>query len=368
MSRDTQHVTLAPAPGKSADWMPAVESLAKAYRNITMALLSPRSEFAGWHIDKALLQQATPFAWGAPIADTVMAASISVPADTPMTPWNLNTDSAWWHFATPLPIQTDSSAPDIGIRAINIGWIYLSNGELLKGGGGGNGEMRLAVDETPLETSQRLLLHGTQIQRVLGIRAWIDESDADSPLVVVPSMTMMWLENQTIEGAVQQNERIHDSIYGEGGEHASEKHASSAAYGRSVMQVLKFIVASLAWLDQRLLVQEQGTVQRHRRKDIARTLGLSLERVHVVALRRTQRKVHKCTGPDDCPTWDTEGCHCHDGDRAWSCQWTVSGHWRHQVCGVGRADRKLTYIHPYIKGPEDKPMRAPRPTIYTVNR
>ena len=34
-------------------------------------------------------------------------------------------------------------------------------------------------------------------------------------------------------------------------------------------------------------------------------------------------------------------------------QFLVRGHWRHQVCGPGRVDRKYIHIEPFWKGPED---------------
>lgn len=40
----------------------------------------------------------------------------------------------------------------------------------------------------------------------------------------------------------------------------------------------------------------------------------------------------------------------------WSHRWIVSGHWRRQACGPNREERRLTWIHPHIKGPTDKPL------------
>jgi hypothetical protein len=43
-------------------------------------------------------------------------------------------------------------------------------------------------------------------------------------------------------------------------------------------------------------------------------------------------------------------------DVAWSHRWMVSGHWRWQAVGKGRAQHRWTYINPYVKGPDDKPL------------
>lgn len=51
------------------------------------------------------------------------------------------------------------------------------------------------------------------------------------------------------------------------------------------------------------------------------------------------------------------GSHIGHGDHLdWSHRWIVSGHWRNQAVGVDRADRRLTWIAPHIKGPDDKPL------------
>jgi hypothetical protein len=49
----------------------------------------------------------------------------------------------------------------------------------------------------------------------------------------------------------------------------------------------------------------------------------------------------------------------------WQCQWTVSGHWRKQPTNDGV---KVIWIDPYIKGPEDKPLRDPTKSLFSVRR
>lgn len=45
-----------------------------------------------------------------------------------------------------------------------------------------------------------------------------------------------------------------------------------------------------------------------------------------------------------------------NGKRRYSCRWIVSGHYRSQPVGPGRAQRRRIWIAPYIAGPEDKPL------------
>lgn len=37
-------------------------------------------------------------------------------------------------------------------------------------------------------------------------------------------------------------------------------------------------------------------------------------------------------------------------------RWIVRGHWRNQACGPGRQERRMTYIAPYVKGPDGAPL------------
>lgn len=45
--------------------------------------------------------------------------------------------------------------------------------------------------------------------------------------------------------------------------------------------------------------------------------------------------------------------------RQWTHRWLVHGHWRWQPHGPGRTLRRLTYIRPHVKGPDDLPLRVP---------
>ena len=55
------------------------------------------------------------------------------------------------------------------------------------------------------------------------------------------------------------------------------------------------------------------------------------------------------------------------GGPAWQCQWIVSGHWRRQFYRSSGA-HKPRYIAPYVKGPADKPLKAPAGAVFAVTR
>jgi len=51
----------------------------------------------------------------------------------------------------------------------------------------------------------------------------------------------------------------------------------------------------------------------------------------------------------------------------WSHRWLVRGHWRWQRCGPGLSEKKRVWVHPYVKGPEDRPLVASQ-RIYDLRR
>jgi hypothetical protein len=110
----------------------------------------------------------------------------------------------------------------------------------------------------------------------------------------------------------------------------------------------RLMVASFLLLRDRIVEAEQASVPRGVRRR-AQTAGLSSE-VRLL-------------------TWRRRAGHGDERESAvdWSHRWWVSGHWRRQPCGPGRRERRLTYIAPHIKGPEDKPLDV-RPTVNVWRR
>jgi hypothetical protein len=51
----------------------------------------------------------------------------------------------------------------------------------------------------------------------------------------------------------------------------------------------------------------------------------------------------------------------------WHYQWIVSGHWRRQYYPGSNAHKPLP-IAPYVKGPADKPLKAPAGDVFAVTR
>lgn len=51
----------------------------------------------------------------------------------------------------------------------------------------------------------------------------------------------------------------------------------------------------------------------------------------------------------------------------WNWKWLVRGHWRNQWYAKS-GEHKPVFVEPYVKGPEDKPLKSPRESIYSVSQ
>lgn len=117
---------------------------------------------------------------------------------------------------------------------------------------------------------------------------------------------------------------------------------------------VRHIATAFAFLHQRILVAPHQGIDRAARKRVARAQPeLSDPTVRVVRLRRPERAAR----PDDAPGDPVE----------WSCRWIVRGHWRDQWFPKLQKNQPI-WITPYVKGPDDKPLKTPRATVFAVVR
>ena len=71
--------------------------------------------------------------------------------------------------------------------------------------------------------------------------------------------------------------------------------------------------------------------------------------VTIVELRRPTRQAHASEQP---------------AGREYSRRFWVGGHWRQQACGPNHSQRRPTFVAPYIKGPQDKPLATDRVHVW----
>lgn len=116
--------------------------------------------------------------------------------------------------------------------------------------------------------------------------------------------------------------------------------------------LLQWILTASMFVEQDILTQSQVRAGKHTAK---RVEAISHEPMcNVVALRRRLNNRHDSAS---------------DSERSveWQCRWLVRGHWRKQY--YQKAQRHVPiFIEPYVKGPDDKPMKTPSPTVFAVTR
>jgi hypothetical protein len=113
-----------------------------------------------------------------------------------------------------------------------------------------------------------------------------------------------------------------------------------------------FLLTALLWIDQTIVVAKDATADRATRRRLAREGLVHDPVVKVITLRRQSR----------------DGAATDDGGHIeWSCQWIVRGHWRQQLY-PSTGERRPLFILPYVKGPDDKPLKPPAATVFAVTR
>ncbi len=111
------------------------------------------------------------------------------------------------------------------------------------------------------------------------------------------------------------------------------------------------IPASLSFLRQRIFVAPRAPIDRASRRRLTRN-GRPAEDVRVVQLRK--RVPSAPTHTDATPV-------------EWSHRWVVSGHWREQWYPRLQRNQPI-WVLPYVKGPENKPLKVKPERIFAVVR
>ena len=116
--------------------------------------------------------------------------------------------------------------------------------------------------------------------------------------------------------------------------------------------MLRHFLTTLRFMQQRILVDQPTVVTARAARRRLACAGIDDPQVRVILLRRrAYRAIDEETGVSV----------------AWSCRWLVRGHWRAQFFPASGEHRPI-WIAPYVKGPDGKPFRQPRETIFSVAR
>lgn len=294
-------------------WQQAVES---------KYLATERLEWGPTYL--AALKKADCYAWASFASSACLSASASIPCDSQlhreMTP---QSSSGWWWFESPLKvsgIKTDIQRP---VRAILWDWQISSDDSRL-------GLKFMAMSED--------VLHGVP--------------------TYMPKLCWEWLEGMSFHEMLSADRGLDGVIDKDDAQRPATAEENSQRL-KGVAELSMFFLAGCAWLRQRVVVEESAHIERHRRKQLVREYGLSAPpSVRVIQLRRSERKHHD----------ENESPEAAEA-RHYSCRWVVSGHWRNQPFGIGHSQRRLIFISPYVKGPDNQPLKASVPErVYAVTR
>lgn len=116
-------------------------------------------------------------------------------------------------------------------------------------------------------------------------------------------------------------------------------------------------MAALRFLRLPFVQAETVEMSRQVRRHYERKTGKPAT-VRTVLLRKSSKEAKAVEG--------SKAAEGSQGGVDWSCQWLVRGHWRKRAERYGPGDP--FYVSPYLKGPDDKPFRAPREAVYLVKR
>lgn len=324
-------------------WQIAVEAQLKALDAVKLIL--KRNYYPPlqrqWRTDMNLLRTAHPYAWSAEPIAACLAASTSVPMDTAFNAWNVDAGgSMWWHFETPLPFKTVHR--EVGVRAVSFGWIGDVPRTLVPPNSDGKA---FAMDTERMKAVM-------QDPRFV-VSSWID----DEALGLGPTQVFTWKSGETIAEMLTRVKAEHTAVYGKGGRFEHTPQVGLAQFSEAAEGMARFILAGLTWMRQRVVVNADEPMERHRRKDYAKRTGQTEPRVQVVSLRRAESKPAATPG---------------DGTRHLSVRFMVGleegGFFRNQPCGPKHGDRRLTFIAPFMKGPADAPLKLPNSRVFTVDR
>lgn len=314
-------------------WMVALEKrldAIKALEQVLAAAAAQPFEVSGqlvnmWRSDLKWLKRAETFDWSPTAIKACQAAAATIPCELTKLKFELTppSSSGWWWFQE--PIDGAATTTHKKISAITYRWGY-------------------ELDEERVGKAGLIMT------------VYVMANDLGQ-MLPVPTTVWAWYESETLHEMLARISREHDDRYGPGGVYEHAPRVGKEGTLKLVANLSSFFIAACAWMEQKILVETSGHVERHARKRAERDHKVSVDKVRVVQLRRAEHRQR------DEPA---EGTAEHV---EWTCRWVVSGHWRHQPHGPAKKERKLIYISPFVKGPDDKPLREHEvKKVYEVNR
>lgn len=191
----------------------------------------------------------------------------------------------------------------------------------------------------------------------------VDEKRMGTVDKILPSTKWLWPVDLTFHEMLALNTQLYRQAYGPGGPYSGQPHLiGEKPTMLAVAELSLFFMMSCLWFKQTVpgskpkLTQTDGHIERHAKKRYQKELKLEAPpRVRVIALRKTAAE-------------PVEQSPLEEGKSHLTVRFVVKGHARLQPCGPGRVDRKLIWIDPFMKGPDDAPFKESGPKVYAVVR
>lgn len=338
---------------RQAPWMEALDmqfaaarelhAIAKHEQTIS-GVQSPATKNA-LDVDIEAIRQARAFSWaGEPIAACRLAAN-SLPHTVTLSRDLLMADCGWWYFTVPIPVTYGSETA--AICALLWSRAYI------------DGQPRIAFSAFVMGR----LFDSENPDLALPAHLRLASGQQAAP---TPFCLWLWREGETFIEMVDRLKvemddvmTAHETVDHYDGPSATQRRTLGVAHLKQAHDLSLFFAAGCLWLQQRVFTESIGHVERHAGKRIAREHDLPdrPRAVQIIELRR--RDVAAVTTPDGSPPTE--------GKREFSCRWIVNGFWRNQFY-PSKNEHRPKWIAAFIKGPDDKPLRVPTHTVYTVTR
>jgi hypothetical protein len=319
----------------------AVERQAEVRSNlkrpeIQELLAEPRSDGSiqttdtGW-LAREMVDQGNPYYWSPQYCELVRAASDSLERFT-VTDEMLPGISGFAWLGKPLPPSTSFEG-----EILAIGWRVIRPEQVVYG--------RKLADACGAERFAALAFFGRAFN---GTDNW-------NPIVPLGSILVGMNIDVPINSVLLAN---HQSVAATAG--AGKPPALTTPMGESTNRALRWWCASLAFLNQRILVDAAAGVDRATRRRLEQRQGnvASQQRreptVRVIHLRKTVRAPQERASDAEKREVD------------WACSWITRGHWREQPYKRAKVTKTI-WIAPYPKGPADKPLRGAE-KLFVVDR
>lgn len=132
------------------------------------------------------------------------------------------------------------------------------------------------------------------------------------------------------------------------------RNVNPAPKYNGAVEILRFIMAFWHLSMQIVSARETHLPERHAAKRFTRATDRPSPTVTIVCLRRQRHPDSTGSMPPTC------------ADPTFHHRWLVRGHWRQQPYGPGRAFKRPVWIAPFVKGPDDAPLKLHSTVNYLV--